>query len=93
MAFINCPECGHSTSSVRKNCPKCHKPLHPEIFTEHEDKPKGITLIDCHDCGHKISKNAHSCPQCGAVTKLGTRSLLAHLLSQLSKLRKNLNIK
>jgi len=73
MAFINCLECGHSTTSKRKNCPKCKKSLQPAVFPADEEKPINLALIGCLDCGHEISKTAFRCPQCGA-TSPATRS-------------------
>jgi len=38
MAFINCPHCGHPTSSNRDECPNCGKPLEPPLSGQNKIK-------------------------------------------------------
>lgn len=60
MAFIKCPECGHTALSVASTCPSCG-----HLLVQNPMQGRGLGMVACRGCQKQVSSTESVCPFCG----------------------------
>ncbi len=60
MAFIKCPECGHTALSVASTCPSCG-----HLLVQNPMQGRRLGMVACRSCQKQVSGAESVCPYCG----------------------------